>query len=161
MRKGFTLIELILYIAIVTIMVSSLIPFAWSVIEGGTKSATEQEVSSNGRYIMERIKYEIRRASGITSVSLTSLSLTNFAPDTTTVIDYSGGNVRINKNGTGVINLNSNDVTIQNLWFTNYTSGSVTKNVQVNMTLRSNFAQTRQEYQMTVNMETAAEVRSL
>src|SRR6266571_3526280 len=75
LERGFTLIELIIYIAIVAIILTSLIPFAWNVIEGGAKSATEQEVFANARYVSERIKYEIRNASGINSVSATSISL--------------------------------------------------------------------------------------
>ena len=57
---GFTFIELILYVAIVTIILSALVPFAWSAIETGVKSAVKQEVNANARYLSERIKYEIR-----------------------------------------------------------------------------------------------------
>lgn len=162
-EKGFTLIELILYIAIVTIVVSAMIPFAWNVIEGGVKSTTEQEVFSNARFVSERIKYEIRNASGITSVGASSISLTNFSPDTTTVIDLNvpTGKIRINKNGTGAVNLNSNDTTATALTFTNYTSvDNKTKNIQFNFTLGSNFGQTRQEYQQTATIEGDAELRS-
>ncbi len=74
-NKGFTFIELILYVAIVAIMMTALIPFAWNAIEGGVKSATEQEVFSQARYVSERIKYEVRNASSINSVTATQISL--------------------------------------------------------------------------------------
>jgi len=160
-ERGFTFIELILYVAILTIILSAIVPFAWSAIETGVKSAVQQEVNANTRYISERIKYEIRRANNITSVSANSISLTNFSPDTTTVIDLSSGNVRINKNGTGVVNLNSANTVINSLTFTNYTSGgNQTKHIQFVITVAASFAAARQEYQDSVVTESSAEVRS-
>src|SRR4051812_5118004 len=55
-QAGFTLIELILYIVLLTMMLTTLIPFAWNVIEGGVKVSVEQEVYSQARYVSERIK---------------------------------------------------------------------------------------------------------
>jgi len=158
---GFTFIELILYVAIVTIILSAIVPFAWSAIETGVKSAVQQEVNANARYISELIKYEIRRASGITTVTSTSISLTNFSPDTTTVIDLSGGNIRINRNGTGAVNLNSANTVINSLTFTNYTSGdNKTKHIQFTINIAASFAAARQEYQDSVVVESSSEVRS-
>lgn len=160
-NRGFTFIELILYVSILTIMLSAIIPFAWDVIGSSVKSATQQEVNTQARYVSERIKYEIRRASGITTVTSTSLSLTNFSPDTTTVIDLSGGKIRINKNGGGYINLNSNNTTIPSLTFTDYRSAdNKTKNIQFTFTLNSAFGSTNQKYTATTFIESDAEVRS-
>lgn len=160
-NRGFTFIELILYISIVTIMLTALIPFAWNVIEGGVKSSVEQEVFSQARYVSERIKYEIRRSSGITSVGATGISLTNFPPDTTTVIDLFSEKVRINKNGTGPITLNSDDTKVTNLTFTDYTSSDQkTKHIGFTLTVEANFASQRHEFQETVTLRSSAEVRS-
>lgn len=160
-HKGFTFIELILYVAIVTIILSALVPFAWSAVETGVKSAVQQEVNANARYITERIKYEIRNASGITSVNPNSISLTNFSPDTATVIDLSSGNVRINKNGGGTVNLNSFNTVINSLTFTNYTSSdNKTKHIQFVINVSASFTAARQEYQDSVVVESSSEVRS-
>ena len=160
--RGFTLIELILYIAIVTLVMSALIPFAWSVIEGGTKSTTDQEVYSNARFLSEKIKWEIRNAKGINSVSVNSISLQNFnASKDPTIIDLSAGKMRI-KYGTAIaVELNSTDTTVSNLTFTNNTSvDNKTKNIQFNFTLGSNFAQNRVEYQQSVTLQSSGEIRS-
>src|SRR5476651_1037842 len=121
-QDGFTFIELLLYIGIVTIMLTSLIPFAWSVIEIGSASSTEQEISSNARYISERIKYEIRNSLGINSLSSTQIVLceTNGACATTpTTITYSSPNVTIQNKGAAAVSLNSIDASISSLSFTN------------------------------------------
>lgn len=161
-RQGFTLIELILYVAVVTIMLSALIPLSGNIMSLGTKSTTAQELSANARYVSERIKYEIRHASGITPPVLTnSISLTNFSPDTTTVIDLSGNKIRINKNGAGPINLNSDDTTITSLNFTDYSSvDSKTKHIQFVFTITDNLSSARQEYINSVNIEGSAELRT-
>ena len=158
---GFTLIELILYVSILTIMLSAIIPFAWDVIGSSAKSATQQEVNTQARYVSERIKYEIRRASEITAVTPTSLNLTNFSPDTTTVIDILYEKIRINKNGGGEINLNSDNTTISSLTFTDYRSAdSKTKNIQFTFTLNSLFGSAGQKYTATTTIESDAEMRS-
>src|ERR1700683_242043 len=95
-KKGFTYIDLLLYIGLVVIILSALIPFAWNAIETGVKSTTEQEVFSNAQYISERLKYEIRNATGINSVSATQISLgMSISSTNPTIIGLSGGNLTI------------------------------------------------------------------
>lgn len=161
-QKGFTLIELILYMAIVAFILGSLVTFAWNIIGTQAKSATEQEVFSSARYVSERIKYEIRDASGINSVTPTSISLANsVVSKNPTVIDLSGGKVRIKYGASGVVNLNSTDTNVSSLVFTNYTSGdNKTKNIQFTFTLQSNYSTSRQEYIETTSIRGDAEVRS-
>lgn len=161
--KGFTLIELILYVAIITIVMSALIPFAWSVIEGSAKSSVEQELSSQARYVSERIKYEIRNAKDINSVSATSISLkeTTAAYDPT-VVDLSGGKVRVTQ-GTGLpVNLNSNNTSVTSLAFTDYRSADKkTKHIQFVFTIDDNYTGSRQEYNAPAQtLESSAELRS-
>ena len=159
--RGFTFIELILYISIVTIMLTAIVPFGWSVITSGVKSSVQQEVYTQSRYVSERLKYEIRQASGITSVNPTSISLTNFSPDTTTVINLVSGKVQINKNATGAVNLNSDDTNVSSLAFTDYTStDQKTKHIGFTFTISSNYSGQRQEYNETVTLRGSAEVRS-
>lgn len=160
---GFTLLELLLYVAMVTIILSALIPFTWDIIGSSVKSKVQQEVSANGRYVTERINYEIRNAAGINSVSASSISLseTNAAVNPT-VIDSSGGNVRIKQGAAAAVNLNSDDTTVSSLTFTNYTSAdNKTKHIQTVITIGSNFNQKRQEYKQTMTLETSAELRSI
>ena len=153
MKKGFTFVELLLYTAIVGTIFSSLVPFAWEVIGGGARSAVDQEVDSNARLIMERIKSEVRNAKNI-SVSQMSLTITE-QDLSTTVIDLSGGNIRLD-----AVNLNSADTLVTDLVFTDFSSAS-TKQVQIRFTIISAIGQGRQEYGQSVTLESSAEVRSL
>ena len=160
--RGFTLIELMLYLAIIVIILSALIPFAWNIVSGSAKSNVAQQTNSEARFIAERIKYEIRNSTGINLVSPAWLSLATSNPATNpTVIDYSSSTIRI-KQGTGAqTNLNSSATKVSSFIFTNYTSGdNATKNIGFNFALNANYASTRSEYQYTTTIESAAEVRS-
>jgi Tfp pilus assembly protein FimT len=161
-QKGFTFVELLLYLGILTIMLSALVPFAWNIIGSGSKSNTQEEVFSQARFISQRINYEIRSASGINSVSPTSLSLaTSVSATNPTVIDLSAGKIRI-KQGTGaVVNLNSDDSTVSTLQFANYSSpDGKTKNINYLFTLNSAYDSVRQEFSETTTISSDAELRS-
>lgn len=161
---GFTFIEVILYVAIVTIMMASLIPFAWNVIGGATKSSSQQEVSSQARLISERIKYEIRNANALNSPGVgASGSVLNLNSPTATIIDLSSGKVRISKDGgTNYVDLNSTDTIVTNLTFTSYSSSdNKTKNIQFSFTIDDNYGSTRQEFDVpSQTIQGSAEVRS-
>lgn len=163
LQSGFTFIELLLYISIVTIVLIALIPYAWSVIEGSAKNANQREVFSQARYVSELIKYEIRNATGINNVAATSISLVkSAAADNPAVIDLLSGKIRIKKGAQAVVNLNSNDTTVSTLTFTDYRSAdNKTWNIQYVFTIDDTGASVRQEYKVpAVTVEGAAEVRS-
>ncbi len=161
-QLGFTFIELLLYIALFTILLFALIPFTWAGIQTGVKSMVQQEVNDHARYISERLGYEIRNASGINSVSSSVISLATSTPVTNpTVITYSAGNLTVQQGASVAANLNSTNTTITALNFTNLTaSTSATKQIQYTFTLAANFSSTAQSYQDTTSIEGSAEVRS-
>lgn len=165
MQSGFTYVEAILYVAIISIMLTALIPFTWSMVEGGTKSATQEEVSSQARVISERIAYEIRNAVDITSISSSTLTLCENSANCSlaanqTVIIFTGTSVTINQANAGSVTLDSNNVTVTGS-FANNSSGSTTKNVSFALTVTENTGSTRNEYSASETISSSAEVRNL
>lgn len=165
-NAGYTYIELILYIAIVSIMLNTLIPFAWNVIYGGVKSSVQQEVFSQARFVSEKIKYEIRNAKTIDIAQSTfdvhpgRITLINQA-NQTVVIDVAAGKARIKIDAAAPVALNSRNTSITNLTFRNYTSiDDKTKHIGFTLALQSEYALQRQEYQADISVESSAEVRS-
>ncbi len=65
MKKSFTLIELLIYIALMTIILNVGIFALWQILESKTKSLAYQEVLNNTRFIFEKISYEAKRAKSI------------------------------------------------------------------------------------------------
>ena len=160
---GFTLIELIIYLAIVSTVLTALIKYSWNTIELGEKSVTEQEVFANARLVSERIKYEIRNSTGINTVSSTSISLQESGGTDPTVISLSSGNIVITQGvGPTAGPLNSNDISITSLTFTNYTSSNnKTKHIGFSFTAQSTYSGARAEFKISpITIRSSAEVRS-
>lgn len=60
--RGFTLIEILLYMGLVAIFVTPMTLFGWDVVLGGVKANVHQEVQENLRFATHRMQVEIRGA---------------------------------------------------------------------------------------------------
>lgn len=168
LNKGYTLIELILYVALISVFVSGAVYFAWDIIYGRVKSGVQQEVTQNLRHASGRIIYEIRNAQGVNSIgpSLISLAMTDSARNPT-AFDVYDGRLRIGFGSggscptTSPCTLTSDEVTVTNLTFTDLSSsGGESVNVQFTITLESNNPSGRQEWEKTQTYSTSVELRS-
>ena len=164
-NKGFTLVELILYIAIISIFIGGAVLFAWNVIYGQVKSSIHQEVNQNLRLASKRIIYEIRNASDINSVTSSTLSLSSSdSARNPTVFDLFEGQLRIGYGTSGACPatapcpLTSNRVSVTSLSFTDVSSNPDSKNIQFTITIES--IADRPEWQMSETYSSTAELRS-
>ena len=154
--EGFTLVELILYIAIVTMFMTGVIYFTSDIVYGRVKSQVHQEVNQNIRFASKRIMYEIRNASGVTvSPTLITLASTD-AGRNPTVIDVSSGRLRIGYGGNQYF-LTGNKVSVSSLTFTDFSSAGST-NVKFSITIEA--TGDRREFQKSETYETSVELRS-
>ena len=157
--RGFTLVELILYIAIVTMFMTAVIYFTSDIVYGRVRSQVHQEVNQNMRLASKRIMYEIRNASGVNSVSASSISLASTdSGRNPTVIDrdVSSGRLRIGYGGSQYF-LTSNKVTVTALNFTDFSTADST-NVKFSITIKA--TGDRKEFQKSETYETSVELRS-
>lgn len=80
-EKGFSILELIIYIAIFAVISTVAVDMTLSLNTGWTKSKVESEVQQNLRFAMETIAQNIQRANAVTvppvSASGSSLMLTS------------------------------------------------------------------------------------
>lgn len=163
-NKGMTLVELILYIAILSVFIGGAINFSWDVIYGRIKSNTQRTLSQNLRIVSKRMAYEIRNATAISIPNSSTISLVMADSERNpTVFDLSGGRVRIGYGSSGPCPttspcfLSSNELTISNLTFTNLSTGTST-NVQVSIT--GSTTGSSDEYQGTETYRTSVELRN-
>ena len=63
--RGFTLIEVILYIGLFSLLGTALFTFAWDVIGVTEQGRTDRLLTEEARFAAERIKTSIRSAAGI------------------------------------------------------------------------------------------------
>jgi prepilin-type N-terminal cleavage/methylation domain-containing protein len=154
--NGFTLVELIVYIAILSSFLVIATYFSWDILFGQVKSETAQEVQQNSRLAIERLTYEIKRAKSINSAG-SSLALT-MQDDTTTIFDLSNNTLRINENGAGAIALTSSQAKVSSLTFSDRSTGN-SSNVKVEMTINHINPENVNEWDRSENFEFAIELR--
>lgn len=125
-QKGFTLIEMLVVIAIITIIGTISTQIILSLIRSNNKTNIQNEVRQNGAFVIDYLERDIRSASSVVVPSATLLQLTQ--PDGT-VIDYvcaigsSNSNGDITREGQSLVNIDaSTGVKINSCAFTTQNS---------------------------------------
>ncbi len=165
-KKGFTLLELIIYLAIISGAIVSFTYFILSVSNSRTKTYVAQEVHANARTALELISQRIRASNGVVSVTPSVLTLdfsTAIPAKHPTAIDRDANNaLRITEDtdGTPVVStLTSSEVKITTLIFTNVTAPGTRENIRINMTMEYNNPSGSPAFSYTKSFTTAVSVR--
>lgn len=167
-QKGFTLIELMVYMAIFVIFIGGMVMYGIQAMGLKSKTRVEQEVISTSRNIMRRISLEIRNATAINTISAQSLSLaTADATRNPVVITKTGTRITIGWGGGSVCavatpcNLSSNDVSVDKLTFANMSDpGGASVGVKYDLTISRTGAAGGQEWSYTTTDIGSSEVMS-
>lgn len=173
--KAFTLIELIVYIAILSIVLVSAIGFLWNIIGGSVRVSASTELTYSARLVQGNITYTGRNAHDVLTLSSTfdshpgvlvfETSGGDVTFDTVTEeITVGGQSVTIRKlrmkTGAGLpIDLTSDKVDVTNFVVKNRTRGTEPKNVKVEVTLT--YVNPGQDLarNQTLSFETAVSIR--
>jgi prepilin-type N-terminal cleavage/methylation domain-containing protein len=143
-RNGFSLVELILYIAILSIVVSAVTLSGTTLLRTYVRMQATQELAQAGASALERISREIRFASAVdigqstlgSNPGTLALTTRNASGTAMTVrFSVSGGRVMYRENAGTLIPLTHAGVTASNLVFTR-ASNSETQAVRVDLTLQ-------------------------
>lgn len=120
MNKGFTLIELIMYIALVGLIMITALTFTWTIIQDQNKQASLSEAYYNYSFASEKISYYLERAA-----SLEGSTVYNSHPGTI-VINYPNMSQVTIDSYEKIINQGGNNITIRKLRFN---QGAVTEDL--------------------------------
>lgn len=161
MNRGFTLIELIIYIGIVTAVLIVAFNFGWEIIYGNVKSQARREVQQNVRFCLEKITRTIKEASAIQSPGLgnssSTLSLEMSDPNLSPINFWLADNkLYINRGGGGPYELTSNRVKVTNLQFTNLSYEGTPGTVRVEVIVEHINPSGRSEYEASFNVKSTA-----
>lgn len=158
MKRAFTLVELILYVSLSSVVLlgfTLLVPY---ILETRLKNQVILEVEEQARFVSSFIGREIRNADAVNSplpgISSTSLSLDVLnASDDPMVFGLTGGVLEVTKGANPAIELTNDKVTVSSLNFTNLTRPDTAGAVRVEFTLeyvnvsgRDNFDYSRDFY---------------
>ncbi len=138
-RLGFTTIELLLYMGILTILISVLASIFGAIIDSKLESEATSSVDQDGRYILARLSRDMQSATSIASPaaglqgSALQISVNSIAQ--TYAVNISN-DLQITKSGQSD-NLNSVDTSVSNLTFKRIGNGDVDDTIQMQFTLTS------------------------
>lgn len=130
MKSGTTLIELLIYIALASILATISVELATNLVRARTKSSVQETVAHNLRFVTRRIQHEISQANGVTLFTPTKICLSSTNLSRTPIQIYeTSGTIYLGINGTCATSttttaLSSSDVVVSNLLFSNTSVGS-------------------------------------
>lgn len=157
-NQGFTLIEFLIYAAIIGAILVLMTGFLWNIISGNIKETAYQEVQQNGRFALTKITQEIKKATAINNPlpgsSSNTLSLTmadaNLNP---TIFEVIGGKLEITQGGQGPYELSSDQVAVSNLQFTNLSYQNTPGTIRIEITIEHLNPRGTNEYQASIDLK--------
>lgn len=143
-QRGFTLVELLLYIGVASLLIVTISSFITLMWEARVKNRTIAEVEQQGLQAMELITQTVRNAESVTvpSAGAQSSTLTVDAADAAddpTVFRESSGQLVIDEGSTPTTTAVTNDhVTVSGLAFTNLSVSGTPGVVRIEFTITYN-----------------------
>lgn len=138
-NKGYTLIELVIYIALLTVLLYILTEVFIGMLKIQTESEVTSQIQQDGRFITSRLIYDIRRASSIAYPILIGSS----GSELQIVVNAENYTYQQNNNKLELVNaygtsmLNGYGTQISNLQFTRVGNMSGKPSIQIRFTLTS------------------------
>ncbi|KXK26620.1 MAG: hypothetical protein TR69_WS6001000627 [candidate division WS6 bacterium OLB20] len=139
-RKGFSLVEVLLYLALTVLIMGTITAVFTQVVETRQRSRTIAEVDQQGAQIMLEITQAIRDAERVNSptigTSSSSLSLdlplSYLSP---TVYTLNGSTLQVTEGDAAPVALSSNRIAVSNVTFSNLSRSGTQGTVRIQFTL--------------------------
>lgn len=160
-KKGFSLLELLLYVSISGIIIFSTSLYLSTFLESKVKNQTIREVEQQGDFIMQIIQRSIRNGTLINSptIGLSSASLSLETSDINTnptIFDINNGIIQIREGSQASIPLHNTRIEASSLIFYNLSSSPSPGIIKVEFTLNAVNTSGRIEYTFNKNFSSAA-----
>lgn len=150
--KGFTVLEMLLYVSVCSFLLLALSLFLTSLFGVRVKNQSIADVNQQGQQVMKLLTETIKNAKSIEipNIGATSSSLSVTVEDamlSPTIFDVSSGTMRISEGGGPNILLTNSHVTVNSLLFENISSTSSTDRIiRVSFTIDYKNQNGRNEY---------------
>ncbi|MFC1598317.1 type II secretion system protein J [Patescibacteria group bacterium] len=153
-KGGFTLIEILLYVSIASILMLVISAFLAMLLQSRVENQVRAEVDGQAQQVMQEVGLAIRNAEDITSPTAgnsgSTLVLDVYAvADDPTTYTLSSGQIQVTEGAGSAIDLTSTRVSVSALTFTNITKAGTPGTVRVEFTITYNSSSARQEYDYT------------
>jgi prepilin-type N-terminal cleavage/methylation domain-containing protein len=172
MKKGFTLFEMLIYIAVLSSVILAVSSFFLWIVRSNVKAKAMREVSNNARRAMEILTLEIKEAKSVyeptsvfsTSSGQLSLETTKYLPadELQTYIDFFRCEKRLclKKEGQDPVALTSDNVEVNNLEFNQIATTSTAPSIRIGLTIDYKAPAEKPEYRASINTTSTVSIRS-
>lgn len=163
-RKGFSLIEVVLYFALASTMVIALSAFFSAVIQSRIKGVAIMELESQGLDAMNLMTQTIRNSDAITAPAsgATATTLTLDTPTSSndpTIFQITNDVLTIKEGSSAAIPLTANPIQATQLTFQNLTRSGTPGEIRIQLTLARKNILGRQEFTYTKTFTTSSALR--
>lgn len=139
-KKGFTLVELIIYMGLLTVLILVFTQIFTSILDNQSSSQSTSRVAEDGRYIYSRFIYDVNRAQSISipaALGSSSANLVLTINSAQYTYSTNSGNLTVT-DPTGTYALNGFGTTISNVNFQRIGNAGGKHTIQMNFTVTSN-----------------------
>jgi len=165
-QEGVTLIELLVYIVLISILALVFVNFTLDIVGTAQKARVRQEAQQNTRFALERITRAIRESNGLNAGSSTftthpgvlSLGMDNAALNPT-IFDVSAGVLRVTEGAGSPQAITSDTFDISNLVFTNRSVSGRTTNIKTQITLEHPNPENSELFNVQISLQSSAVIR--
>lgn len=158
---GLTLMETLMYIAIIGILIVGLMSFSWTIANNRNKAYVSQEVQANVRMVTNLIKQKVRQADTVisptSSNSADSLVLDMPSPDNDITFSVSNGTLQLIELGSPT-NITSDRVVVSDLNFVNLSASGERDSIRITMTISYNGSPGDKIFNYSQDIQTAVSV---
>lgn len=150
-NSGFTLVEVILYLALTATIVGLLGTITTHTLSGRAKSQTMEEVVYNGHFILSKLERIIESAEAINTPlpyatsSTLSLEMSESVKNPT-VLNLNASTLYMTEGPNASSSLSTSGVEIADIIFSNISNGSSTGLIRIMLTINSKNINDRQDY---------------
>ena len=146
--KGFTLIELVIYMGVFSILIGVLSSLFGSIVEVQLESTATSNVNQDGRYLLSKLLYDVKSASASATAAAivvpanpgdqtSTLQITVNSINYTYSLDANGNLQVVNGSTNQTDVLNSYNTSVSGLTFTRIGNGGSNDTVNVAYTIKS------------------------
>ena len=166
MNRGFTLVEIILYMTIVSVLFVVVIQYWNGLVGNAVRIRLEQDAQDSSRFVVETIGGYVRKSIGIQSPSagatgtVLQLAMPDAADDPT-IIDVSNGVLRVTEGNEGPFEMIPEKVEVTEIEFSNLTASTSTPGViQINFIMTALQPTAGQFAQISETVQTSYSIRT-
>lgn len=143
-QKGFTLLETLIYIAILSVVIFSIVGYSLSLSGARNKNYSVQNVQANSRTALSIIGQKIRASSSVitptygTSSNQLVLDMPGASPNI--IFSVSNGRLVMSEVGNPDVFITDNRIIVSNFVFTNMAASGEKDNINIQATISANVA---------------------